>query len=118
MNFLLALALTGVTSSSDKSAEAPLVLRAYDISAAQPWGVAERDEVEFLPRLCPSADNDARGEVPEPQSREFWHALRTLGVDTQFVIYPAEGHHIAQPDHQRDIVVRMAGWFDKYLKVK
>ena len=68
------------------------------------------------PTLVLVGDRD--GEVPEPQSREFWHALKTRGVETQFVIYPAEGHHIAQPDHQRDIVVRMAAWFDKYLKAK
>src|SRR5581483_3875984 len=43
------------------------------------------------------------GECPAPQSREFWHALKTLGVETQLVIYPGEGHAIQQPDHRRDI---------------
>jgi dipeptidyl aminopeptidase/acylaminoacyl peptidase len=56
------------------------------------------------------------GEVPEPQSREFWHALKTLGVETQLVVYPGEGHAISQPAHQRDIMERMMGWFDHYLK--
>jgi dipeptidyl aminopeptidase/acylaminoacyl peptidase len=56
------------------------------------------------------------GEVPEPQSREFWHALKTLGVDTQFVVYAGEGHAIRQPDHRRDIMERMVAWFDHYLK--
>ncbi|MFZ0285949.1 MAG: S9 family peptidase, partial [Terriglobales bacterium] len=28
------------------------------------------------------------GECPAPQSREFWYALKTLGVPTQLVIYP------------------------------
>src|SRR5579884_556859 len=45
-------------------------------------------------------------ECPVPQSREFWHALKTLGVPTQLVIYPGEGHLIAQPDHRRDIIKR------------
>ena len=56
------------------------------------------------------------GEVPEPQSREFWHALKTLGVETQLVVYPGEGHAFLQPAHQRDVTDRLLGWFDRYLK--
>lgn len=56
------------------------------------------------------------GECPAPQSREFWHALKTLGVETQLVIYAGEGHAIARTDHQQDIMDRLIGWFDKYLK--
>ena len=56
------------------------------------------------------------GEVPEPQSREFWHALKTLGVETQLVVYAGEGHAISQPAHQRDIRERLVRWFDHYLK--
>jgi dipeptidyl aminopeptidase/acylaminoacyl peptidase len=55
------------------------------------------------------------GECPAPQSREFWHALKTLGVETQLVIYPGEGHAIQQPDHRRDIMNRMIGWFDQHM---
>ena len=55
-------------------------------------------------------------ECPTPQSYEFWHALKTLGVKTQLVIYPNEGHLIAQPEHQRDIIRRMVAWFDAHLK--
>jgi len=56
------------------------------------------------------------GEVPAPQSREFWHALKSLGVDTQLVIYAGEGHAILKPQHRRDIVERMIRWFDDYMK--
>jgi dipeptidyl aminopeptidase/acylaminoacyl peptidase len=66
------------------------------------------------PTLVLVGDRD--GEVPEPQSREFWHALKTLGVETQLVVYPGEGHLIFQPEHQRDIMERLVGWFDRYLK--
>jgi dipeptidyl aminopeptidase/acylaminoacyl peptidase len=55
-------------------------------------------------------------ECPVPQSYEFWHALKTLGVPTQFVIYPHEGHAIRQPAHQRDIMRRSAAWFGRYLE--
>ncbi|HEV2117493.1 MAG TPA: prolyl oligopeptidase family serine peptidase, partial [Terriglobales bacterium] len=55
------------------------------------------------------------GECPAPQSREFWHALKTFGVPTQYVVYPGEGHFIARPEHQLDILRRTLAWFDKYL---
>ena len=56
------------------------------------------------------------GECPMPQSREFWHALKTLGVETQLVVYPGEGHEFLQPEHRRDVIERVTGWFDRYLK--
>ena len=55
-------------------------------------------------------------ECPAPQSREFWHALRTLGVPTELVIYPDEGHGVRRPSHRRDIFRRTAAWMDKYLR--
>jgi len=66
------------------------------------------------PTLVLVGDRD--GECPAPQSREFWHALKTLGVETQLVIYPNEGHYIGQTEHQRDILRRMVQWFDGHLK--
>jgi dipeptidyl aminopeptidase/acylaminoacyl peptidase len=56
------------------------------------------------------------GECPAPQSREFWHALKTLGVETQLVIYPGEGHEFLVPEHRRDVMERLTAWFDHYLK--
>jgi len=56
------------------------------------------------------------GECPAPQSFEFWHALKTLGVETQLVVYPDEGHRIAKKEHQRDIARRLVAWFDTHLK--
>ncbi|HXH41389.1 MAG TPA: S9 family peptidase, partial [Thermoanaerobaculia bacterium] len=56
------------------------------------------------------------GECPAPQSFEFWHALKTLGVETQLVVYPDEGHRIAKKEHQRDIARRLVAWFDGHLK--
>jgi dipeptidyl aminopeptidase/acylaminoacyl peptidase len=56
------------------------------------------------------------GECPAPQSFEFWHALRTLGVQTELVVYPGEGHMFRDPQHQRDAMRRTVEWFDRYLK--
>ena len=41
-----------------------------------------------------------------------------MGVETQLVIYANEGHYIGQPEHERDIVHRMVGWFDQHMKAK
>ena len=59
---------------------------------------------------------DSDGEVPAPQSYEFWHALKSLGVETQFVVYEHEGHLFANPKHQRDVIARTLAWFDAHLR--
>jgi dipeptidyl aminopeptidase/acylaminoacyl peptidase len=55
-------------------------------------------------------------ECPAPQSYEFWHALRTLGVPTQLVIYPGEGHLFVKPENQAGRLDQTVAWFDKYLQ--
>jgi dipeptidyl aminopeptidase/acylaminoacyl peptidase len=59
---------------------------------------------------------DSDGEVPAPQSYEFWHALKALGVETQFVVYEHEGHLFANPKHQGDVIARTLAWFDAHLR--
>ena len=58
---------------------------------------------------------DSDGECPTPQSYEFWHALKTRGVETKLVVYEHEGHHFAKPEHNRDRIVRVVDWFDSHL---
>ena len=65
------------------------------------------------PTLIVVGERDA--ECPAPQSFEYWHALRTLGVPTSLVVYPNEGHHFDDPAHQRDVLQRALNWFEKYL---
>ena len=55
---------------------------------------------------------DRDGECPAPQSFEFWHALRAEGVKTQLVVYPDEGHHFVDREHQRDVLRRALEWFE------
>ncbi len=55
------------------------------------------------------------GECPAPQSYEFWHALKTLGVKTEFVIYPGEGHAFHDPEHSRDLFERVVRWFQENM---
>ncbi len=66
------------------------------------------------PTLILVGDSDV--ECPTPQSFEFWHALKTLGVKTEFVVYKNEGHFVSQPDHQLDIMKRTVAWFNQLLK--
>jgi dipeptidyl aminopeptidase/acylaminoacyl peptidase len=65
------------------------------------------------PTLVIVGERDA--ECPAPQSYEFWHALRTLGVPTQLVIYPGEGHLFINPENQAGRLDQTVAWFDKYL---
>jgi dipeptidyl aminopeptidase/acylaminoacyl peptidase len=66
------------------------------------------------PTLVIVGERDA--ECPASQSYEFWHALKTLGVPTQLIIYPGEGHLFLEPKNQADRLEKTVGWFDKYLK--
>ena len=66
------------------------------------------------PTLVLHGDRDS--EVPTPQGYEFWHALKTLGVPTQLVVYENEGHAVSKPAHLADIQKRSVEWFDRYLK--
>ena len=65
------------------------------------------------PTLILVGDGDA--ECPAPQSYEFWHALKTLGVKTQLVVYPGEGHAVRKPEHTKDILERTIAWFNENL---
>jgi dipeptidyl aminopeptidase/acylaminoacyl peptidase len=66
------------------------------------------------PTLIVGGDRDA--EVPITQSYEYWNALKTLGVKTEFVVYPDEGHLFFKRADQIDVMSRLVGWFDQYLE--
>ena len=53
---------------------------------------------------------------PITQSYEYWNALQRLGVKTEFVVYPDEGHFFFRHEDQVDVMTRLVGWFDQYLK--
>jgi dipeptidyl aminopeptidase/acylaminoacyl peptidase len=67
------------------------------------------------PTLVVVGDRD--GECPPAQSYEFWHALTTLGVKTEFVLYPGEGHAFHDPEHRRDLFQRVVKWFQDNMPV-
>lgn len=65
------------------------------------------------PTLVMVGDRDA--ECPPAQSYEFWHALKTFGVKTEFVLYPGEGHGFHDPQHMRDRFERIVQWFNENM---
>ncbi len=80
---------------------------------------ARSSPIQFIknvrtPTLVLVGDSDA--ECPAPQSYEFWHALKTLGVDTRLVVYEHEGHAFKTPAHQKDRARRTVAWFDTHLR--
>jgi len=54
--------------------------------------------------------------VPVQGSQQMYQALRTLGVETQLIIYPNENHGIQRPSYVRDRYERYLGWYEKYVK--
>ncbi|AXC14173.1 tolB protein [Acidisarcina polymorpha] len=83
-----------------------------------PGVYAKMSAINFIhnvktPTLAVVGDRD--GECPAPQSFEFWHALKAQHVPAQLVVYPNEGHHFVDPEHQRDVIARALAWFQKYM---
>jgi dipeptidyl aminopeptidase/acylaminoacyl peptidase len=79
---------------------------------------AKSSPIDFIknvqtPTLVIVGDRDA--ECPPPQSYEFWHALKTLGVKTEFILYPGEGHGFHDPQHIRDRFQRILVWFNENM---
>jgi len=54
--------------------------------------------------------------VPLLGGEQMYQALRSLGVDSQLVIYPNQYHGITTPSYKKDRLERYLSWYDKYLK--
>ena len=64
------------------------------------------------PLLITHGERDAR--VPLGQSHLFHAGLRERGVATELVVYPREGHSIAEHDHQLDHMRRVLDWYARH----
>ena len=60
--------------------------------------------------------NDADGHVPWYQGIEFFTALRRLGKPSWFLNYNGEPHWPLKMQNRKDFNIRMAQFFDYYLK--
>jgi dipeptidyl aminopeptidase/acylaminoacyl peptidase len=66
------------------------------------------------PTLLLCGEDDATD--PVGQCYEFHRGLERYGVETEFVVYPREGHGPREEKHRIDVLNRVVGWFEKYLK--
>jgi len=54
--------------------------------------------------------------VPVVGGEQMYQALRSLGVDTQLVIYPNQFHGLTTPSYKVDRYQRYLDWYAKYLR--
>jgi len=53
--------------------------------------------------------------VPPLGSEQMYQALKSLGVPTEFVVYPNQFHGFRTPSYLIDRFQRYNDWFGKYL---
>jgi dipeptidyl aminopeptidase/acylaminoacyl peptidase len=97
----------------------------YDYEIGPPWDpkaweTYQKISYPFLhadriktPTLFLGGEKDFN--VPVQGGQQMYQALRSLGIDTQLVIYPNEFHGITRPSYVRDRYERYLGWYDKYI---
>jgi len=54
--------------------------------------------------------------VPIIGGEQMYEALRSLGVQTELVIYPGQFHGLTLPTYRKDRIERYLAWYDRYLK--
>lgn len=68
------------------------------------------------PLLMLQAEADLR--CPPSDNEQFFTALRVLGREVEYVLYPDESHTysvIGRPDRREDRMARMLEWFQRYM---
>jgi dipeptidyl aminopeptidase/acylaminoacyl peptidase len=98
----------------------------YDYEIGPPWNTKawetyQKISYPFLhadriktPTLFLGGERDFN--VPVQGGQQMYQALRSLGIDTQLIIYPNENHGITRPSYIRDRYERYLAWYDKYVK--
>jgi dipeptidyl aminopeptidase/acylaminoacyl peptidase len=100
-----------------------MYIREYEGELGVPWknlDVYVRNSYPFLhadrivtPTLFMCGDQDFN--VPLLNSEQMYQALKSVGVDTQLVIYPGQYHSFTTPSYLRDRLERWIAWYGKYL---
>jgi len=99
-------------------------IREYENELGPPWKAAEtyiKLSAPFLhadrittPTLFLCGDSD--WNVPLINTEQMYQALRSLGRDTEMVVYPGESHGLSVPSYEVDRLQRYLDWYAKYLK--
>jgi dipeptidyl aminopeptidase/acylaminoacyl peptidase len=95
----------------------------YEAELGKPWKSPEawtRVSYPFLhadrivtPTLFLCGDED--WNVPLSNSEQMYQALKSLGRETQLIVYPGESHDITRPSFREDRMDRYLAWYGKYL---
>jgi dipeptidyl aminopeptidase/acylaminoacyl peptidase len=80
------------------------------LKLSYPFLHADRIKTNVL-FLCGSKDFN----VPLLNSEQMYQALRSLGLQTELIIYPEQFHGITIPSYLRDRLERYVAWYDKFL---
>jgi dipeptidyl aminopeptidase/acylaminoacyl peptidase len=65
------------------------------------------------PVLFIHGEND--NDVPIAEAEQFFIALKDVGVETQMLRYPREGHGLRETNHVIDALVRSMTWYDRWF---
>ena len=68
------------------------------------------------PTLFMAGDLDYN--VPLQNSEQMYQALRSLGVESELVIYPGEHHGLTRPSFLADRLSRYIAWYGRHLGVR
>jgi len=74
--------------------------------------IAHMDNVK-APTLIAVGQSDKR--VPPSQGIEYYHALRSKGIDAKLLLYEDDDHAIDRVQSEADHWINTKQWFDKYL---
>jgi len=66
------------------------------------------------PTLFLGGDEDMN--VPLHNGEQMYQALKSMGIDTQLVVYPGQYHGITVPSYLKDRLQRYLAWYDAHLK--
>jgi dipeptidyl aminopeptidase/acylaminoacyl peptidase len=118
-------AVSGAGSSNQLSMYgSDMYITQYEQEIGPPWKAQDvwirisypffRADRITTPTLFLVGQNDFN--VPLAGSEQMYQALRSLGVDTQLIIYPNQFHGITIPSYRIDRMQRYLDWYAKYLK--
>ena len=65
------------------------------------------------PVLLIHGEND--NDVPIAEAEQFFVALKDVGVETQMIRYPREGHGLRETNHVIDALLRSIAWYDRWF---
>jgi dipeptidyl aminopeptidase/acylaminoacyl peptidase len=112
----------GLSNAVSYWGTADIVHQRERLHGGTPWEARkmfdEQSPLSYLtnvktPALIFHGEKDER--VPLGQSSETYRTLKRLGVKTQLVVYPDQGHVLTVPSYQLDKMRREFEWIEKYL---